>query len=652
MRRARIVTFVLGCLALVAGIAALEAPVLADDQPSAQAVIEDLGPASLTAPIGAAEPVGDQIWLATTGLSPNVVSSYDPTTQKATERARLPRGDSINQMVLIGDWLYVCTGTPGMLYRINVQTYAVEELVNVAPDTIIWTIAASPDGKLFMGTYPGARVLSYDPVSGTTTNFGRVFPNEQYVRAIAASETTIYAGIGARAHLVAIDRATGEKRDILPPEALNATFVGTLALHGDTLLGSLSDRGDLLVMDTKDPSRYRIVDLPGDLYIVAITPNSDEAFLGLRPSGKIYRYKLWDAAATELATPIPEAYTDRLIVRGSKLIGITDGVAYVLNPDTGQIEETTDLVEAGMVPSPEQPMAIAADREHAYVSGKGGVQVHSLLSSAPSSRTFVPGEAKVMVPHYGDLYLGVYTLAQIHRMGAGDERSLFRAKLDQSYEQTRPMDAVYARGANALLMSTQPDYGKFNGALSVFRLGTGQLDTYRNILPSQTVRGVASLGRYAYLGGDINHGIGAVPPSTTTEAKLARFDLVTREITWMVVLPGIKQVVDLVAREDVLVGLTERGTVFGADPSTGALLWQVPSGATIGRLVETSRGEIYGADRQMVYRVNVAERTVTPVVTGLNGSWFGGTVGPIAASYDGRSIFTLRDRNLIRIRLP
>ena len=636
----------LAVLMLAALVAGLGGPVLADPAP----VIEDLGPASLTAPIGAAEPVGDQIWLATTGLSPNVLSAYDPRTKQAVEKARLPKGDSVNQLAVIGDFLYAGTGSPGILYRVDLRTNEVTELLDAAPDSIIWSISASPDGKLFLGTYPNARVIEYDPSSGAIIDHGRVYPNEKYVRAIVANEHTIYAGIGARAHLVAIDRATGARRDILPPEALDATFVGTLALAGDTLLGSLSDRGDLLVLDTKDPSRYRLVDLPGDLYVVAITPHGDTAYLGLRPSGTIYSYRLWDAAAQKLAVPLPEAYTDRLVVRGDQVIGITDGLAYALDPATGALDPT-DLVAAGMVPAPEQPMAIAADRTYAYVSGKGGVQAHSLLSGE-STRTFVPGEAKVMTPIHGSTYLSIYTLAQVHEMSPGDARSTFRARVSQPLEQTRPMDAVYSRGANALLVSTQPDYGKFNGALSVFRLGTGSLETYRNILPSQTVHGIAALGRYAYLGGNINHGIGAIPPSTTPEAKLARFDLVTRQVTWLTVLPGIKQIVDLVALDSVLIGLTERGVVFGASPSTGALLWTVATGTGVGRLVETARGEVYGADRDRIYRIDPATQSVTPIVTGLNGAWFGGGAGPLAASVDGRSIFTLRDRNLVRIRLP
>lgn len=636
---------VLAVLALLP--AGLGAPVLAEPAP----VVEDLGPASLTAPIGAAEPVGEQIWLGTTGLSPNVLSAYDPRTKQAVEKARLPKGDSVTQLAVIGDYLYASTGSPGILYRVDLRTNEVTELLDAAPDSIIWSISASPDGKLFMGTYPNARVIEYDPGTGAITNHGRVYPNERYVRAIVANEHTIYAGIGARAHLVAIDRATGERRDILPPEALDATFVGTLALAGDTLLGSLSDRGDLLVLDTNDPSHYKLVDLPGDLYVVAITPHGDIAYLGLRPSGTIYSYKLWDATAKKLAVPLPEAYTDRLVVRGDKVIGITDGLAYELDPATGALD-ATDLVAAGMVPAPEQPMAIAADRSYAYVSGKGGVQTHSLLAPGESTRTFVPGEAKVITPIHGDTYLSIYTLAQVHRMAPGDQRSTFRAKIGQELEQTRPMDAVYSRGANALLVSTQPDYGKFNGALSVFRLTEGSLETYRNVLPSQTVHGIAARGRYAYLGGNINHGIGAIPPSTTPEAKLARFDLVTRQVTWLTVLPGIRQVVDLVALDSVLVGLTERGVVFGASPETGALLWTVSTGTGVGRLVETARGEVYGADRDRVYRVDPATRSVTPIVTGLNGGWFGGGPGPIAASIDGGSIFTLRERNLVRIRLP
>lgn len=650
MRRTRTVMRTLACATAVAGLALLGTVTTSNAETPAAPVIEDLGPASLTTPIGAAEPVGDKIWLGTTGLSPNIVSVYDPATEKATEAARLPKGIGITAMTRLGDSMYVSMSTPGVLYRVNLETGAYEEVLDVAPDSFIWCLAASPDGKLFMGTYPTARVLSFDPATGAITNLGRVHPEEQYVRSIAADATTIYAGIGARAHLIAIDRATGARREILPAEVSDATFVGTMALAGDTLLGNLSDRGDLLVLDTKNPSRYKVIDFPTDVYVVAIEPHGDEVYLGLRPSGAIYRYKLWEDTAQKIGVPVPEAYTDRLIVRGDNVIGVTDGLVYELDPVTGDVSGT-DLVDAGMTPAAEQPMAIGADRSYAYVSGKGGVQVHTLAKPGESSRTFVPGEAKQITPVRGHTFLSVYTLAQVHRMDAGDARSEHLARIAADQDQTRPMDTVYSRAANSLLMSTQPDYGKHNGALTIYRMTTGSLETYRNILPGQTVHGIATQGRYAYLGGNIMHGLGAVPPSTTTEAKVARFDLHTRQVTWMITLPRIKQVQDLLALDDVLIGLTETGLVIGLDPDDGTLLWSVPSGAGIGRLVLTSRGEVYGADRTTVYRVDPTTRSVTRILTGLNGAWFGG-VGPFAASTDGRSLFTLRDRNLIRIQLP
>ncbi|WP_176731725.1 hypothetical protein [Micromonospora rhizosphaerae] len=89
---------------------------------------------------------------------------------------------------------------------------AVTKVADVSPDRYIWALDTAPDGVGYGGTYPGGRVFSYDPTTGTQRDYGVAVPGEQYVRSIAVDETTIYAGVGSHAHLIAIDRATGAKR--------------------------------------------------------------------------------------------------------------------------------------------------------------------------------------------------------------------------------------------------------------------------------------------------------------------------------------------------------------------------------------------------------------------------------------------------------
>ncbi|MEV4658821.1 hypothetical protein [Micromonospora sp. NPDC049301] len=646
-------TALTAALALAAAALAVPAATAHAEPPAAAATVHagappgtvtDLGPASEVTSVNGAELIDGTIYTATGGVTPIVVGGYDLAEQRVNRRYELPTGAGAWATAAVGTDLYVGTYDPGDLYRVDTAGTAVTKVADVSPDQFIWALAAAPDGVLYGGTYPNGRVFSYDPVTGATRDYGVAVPGEQYVRSIAVDATTIYAGGGAHAHLIAIDRATGAKREILPPEFADRTFVGTLALEDGLLAAALSPTGTMLLIDTADPSRYEVVQTP-DSYItaIAIDPGRDDVYVGTRPSGTLRRYDRDTRQLSTLAVPYDGASFGRLFVTGDQLRGVVTNTVVTYDVTTGELTGV-DLTEAGMPPAPELAMAIATDGPRVYVSGKAGVQVHDLVAGT-STRRFLPGEAKAMTPVAGEIWMSVYTLAYLFRMAPdGDPRRVTTI----GHEQTRPLDAIWSPADKLLVVGTEPEYGRHGGAVSFYDPRAGALDVHRDVIPDQSIRSVAVKHGTAFLGSSINGGLGTTPRAT--EARLAGFDLATRTKTWEISpVPGAKQIVELVATGDRILGLTETGVLFAVDQRTRQMVAATTVASGQNTLVQVGSA-IYGTNGRDVWKLDPATMTVTPFVTGLNAEWYGGGA-LLTAAPDGSALYALRGRNLVRIQL-
>ncbi|MEV0283030.1 PQQ-binding-like beta-propeller repeat protein [Kribbella sp. NPDC050820] len=605
--------------------------------------VDNLGPASAVTSTSVAEQVGDRIWTVTSGVSPIQVGAFDPVARTIDRKLSLPTGAGAWAMTHIGTDLYVGLYTPGDLYRIDTVSGAATKVARFG--SFIWSIAATPDGKIVVGTYPDGGVHEYDPATGATKTYGAAVAGQQYVRSIAADATTIYAGVGTKAYLIAIDRVTGERRNVLPTQYADRTFVATLSLSGTKLAAGLSPTGTMLVFDTTDLSNPVEVQTPGgDQYVTAITidaPTGD-VYLGTRPSGTLYRYD--GSTLTRLGSPYDGAYFNRIFVDGSTVRAELTSQVVEFDAATGTFTGT-DLGTAGLPPAPEQAMGIAATATSVLVSGKAGIQVHDLATGA-STRTFLPGEAKTLTPVGGDVYLGVYTLARLWSMkpdGSGLK------ELDRiGNEQTRPTDDAYDARSKTWLISTEPDYGKYDGTLTERHLDTGELEVHRGVVPQQSVRSVATADGIAYLGGATRNSLGTEP--ILPEATVVAFDLRRNRTLWEVTpLPDAQAYSDVMVYHGRLYATTDDGRLAVLDPRTGKVLSTVTIGTGQSRLT-IARAGLFGTDSKRVFQVvpqRSAPPAVTTVVDGLGTEIYGFPL--ITTSHTGDALYTIKGRDLVRI---
>lgn len=625
---------------VISGGAALLPATAAHAHTKPEGTITDLGPACVSTPLGNAEIVGDVFYAGTRGLSPNVVGSYDLVADKVTAHVEIPTGIGIWAMCRVGTDVYIGTHAESDLYRLDTTTGQVTKVADYSYH-FIWNLASSPDGKVFAAISEPGRVVEYDPATGQSRDLGVIVEGEAYVRSIAADETTIYAGIGPHAHLIAIDRATGDKRDLTPEELRPRDMFGSMTLSDTHLAAGITSNGEVLVMSKTDPADYRIIDTD-DKYLTSVLLHDDHVYFGGRPSGTLYHCAISGGEVEKLGVPQPEAATHRLLSHDGKVWGVQDGAAFVFDPADKSLRYL-GLVERGFISAPEEPMSVHSDGRRVYVGGKGGADIHS-PATGERTRLGIPGEPKTALTVSDTTYLGVYTQALLYSHRAGDTEATLLAGAGE--QQDRPRDLAYDKTTGLIAMTTQPEPGHINGTLALYAPKTGEFEVHRPVVERQSLYAVTCRAGIAYLGTNIQEGLGSTPVTKT--ARLAAFDLRDRELLWEVEpVPEARYIPGLAQSGRMIYGMTNTGVLFEYDLGRERLGRTVQVGSR-GSDLHVSGRVGYTTDGKAIYKLDLAEFTVTTLVDGLAGEWFGGEP-KLAVDPSRKALFGLRERNLIRV---
>ncbi|MEU4576412.1 hypothetical protein ACBI99_10430 [Nonomuraea sp. ATR24] len=610
-----------------------------------EGTLTDLGPASVASPLGNAEIVGGVLYAGSRGLSPNVVGAYDLAQDSVTAHFDIPTGIGVWAMCRVGTDVYVGTHSRSDLYKLDTVAGTVTKVASY-PDHFIWTLAASPDGKVYLGTSEPGKVKEYDPATGAGRDLGEAAPGEAYVRGIQADETHVYAGVGANAHLIAIDRATGERRDLLPPELADRDWVSSLSVSATHIAGGMNSLAELVILNKADPSDYKVVKAtaPGEKYIVSVLIHDGYAYFAGRPTGTFYRARLDTGELEVLGVPYFEAATHRILAHEGRVYGVQDNAVFVYDPATGSLDYR-NLVQRGFRAAAEEPMSVHSDGERVYVGGKSGADIHD-LATGETTRLAIPGEPKTMITVHGTTYIGVYTQAALYSHRAGDAEATLLARTGN--QQDRPRDLAWDARTGLLVMPTQPEPGHMNGALSFYAPRTGAYATQRPAVERQTVYSVVTRRGTAYLGTLTQEGLG-LPPVTTT-ARLAAYDLAARELLWEAEpVPGARYISALALGPRHLYGMTNTGVVFEWDLRARKVTRTLKTGSKGGDLHVVGR-VAYCTDGDKVYKVDLRAFTAKPIVEGLAGQWFGGEP-KLALDPSRLALYGVKGRNLVRIAI-
>src|SRR5699024_10284919 len=111
------------------------------------------------------------------------------------------------------------------------------------------------DGVLYFGTYPDAKVISYDPQTGKFRDYGTQTDDADYVFGLGIVDGRIWAGTGPVPHLYQIDPDTADRTEMHPPEHVMDGTDWFIAIEprDELVFVRLSPRGsyDMAVYDRK-----------------------------------------------------------------------------------------------------------------------------------------------------------------------------------------------------------------------------------------------------------------------------------------------------------------------------------------------------------------------------------------------------------------
>lgn len=606
---------------------------------------ETFGTAAVTAAIvgwtlDGADP--NTAYAVTRGQTPPKVVTIDLANRAVTRIGRIPNGDGGWAATVSNGQVYVGTYPQAELYRHDPASGESRLLGKLTPGSgFVWCLTTAPDGVVYAGTSPGCEVWEYNPATDTLRSLGRAHAAVEFARVITADDRFVYVGTTPERHVVAIDRATGERRDILPPELvgpgaiydIRATGTRVLATTGGGMYDLAPDGSDVKVLTTPvvEPLDALTVTAGGEVYVIA------------RRNGGIFR-RTGDTLERIGEENVGDENRGLVLQDGELIVAGGSGGLWYRDLATGE-STLFDLAETD-VAGPDLIQSIALDPGRAvYVGGHYGLTEHKPWDGT-SRRFRIAGEPKALLPLDGKLIAALYPSSEVVELdpATGAVRSFGTTGLQ------RPWEIAYDARRGLVLIASAPGTGIRTGALSILDLATGKLQNYPDVLPDQAAVSVTIEGELAYIGGDV-YGGGSVTPARTT-AQVAAFDLRTRKVRWRVEpLPGQGSLQHIEVHDGVLYGVYKRtsGRWFALDLAGGTLLAQ-GNLSGYGEIV-VHRDTVYAAtnfgDDIAVIGPDLAAAHV--LYGGLTASWF--TVPQLEFEPDSWRAWGAAGRDLARFDL-
>lgn len=365
--------------------------------------------------------------------------------------------------------LYIGSAWDGHLHRFDPERpdEGVVDLGKIAEGVQFPTgIAESSDGTLWIGSWPGARLVKYEPTERIFTDLGRANEEENYLYPLVGDDDTVAALVKVvRWHIVMIDPVTGEHREVGP--AITDT----------------TDESQFLKLFKGVDRRLYVSSHAGDFLLSGLmmspVKNLPEPMAGIHSAGEHgYQAAYTMPGGWQVALENPRSGTPRELL----VTNVDPRVATRrLHLDWIGGGSNVHVIESGpdgyLYGSSYLP-------NHLYRASRDGSEAvdlgqHSMAGGQAYSAVTV-GD-KVYLASYPQSRLSVYDTKAPIRYGTGptdNPRDLGRFD-EVGY---RP-NALIAAPDGRLWMGSGPDYGLIGGTLAWYDPGTEKSGSHRAIVP-------------------------------------------------------------------------------------------------------------------------------------------------------------------------
>lgn len=506
----------IAALAALPAASAFSAPALAVPVQPAAASLTDLGPALSSVNVRAVAsgqlPDGRSVAYALSNGDPATLSVLDVLTGKRIFGTEIP-GAELGGFVTPGPdgLIYFTCRSPmkGGLFSLDPVSFDVTLIAeDIAGQSVLYDGSFGPDGRLYVGTYPHAHVLAYDPATGEIEDYGTQTEDAAYVFGLGVVDGEVWVGTGPVPHLFRIDIASGERTELQPPtHVMEGTdwFTG-IEQRGDLVFVRLSPRGtyDMAVYDQLTETWLEeIVEGTFDAAPTAVVRLNRVYYLqGDVLMGYDLRMRrtlsvgFEDSALREELSEVVGTYG---IASSEELPGLppytvvglnTDGVLWTYSTRRKQ----GSSVIADVLASPAGAHSIGTGPDGAVYMGaylSSGVIGRIGPDTEEITRLRGPKQADTIVAHGQQLVISSYpgAVAHIGDPSAAWHWSAFDQILMLGRGAPNYQDRIFgvASVGERIALGSVPDYGQLGGALTILDPSTGDLEFHRDVVPQQSI---------------------------------------------------------------------------------------------------------------------------------------------------------------------
>lgn len=452
----------------------------------------------------------------------------------------------------------------------------------------------SDDGMLWIGDYTtqGGSAYMYDYRTNKMKKYGPLDPKAHYVQGVAADDKYIYAGTGTgaeNARVIRIDRETGEQTDFLWNSGGGNIY--SCELINGKLLAGINNQLIVVNLETLEIEDRLTHGNRGQQH--EQSPYNPNIFYHQRGNG-IYEYNV-ETKEHKKVSKVTDMITLHWaeLPNGDWVLSLRTeemGKVGYYNPKTGEtvVYELSRIANAGPnIQSVEiSPEGLLFCGGYQTSMGVYNINSEEFIFSIPAWHQnegvgFLNGKA----------YMGCYSDAVMHRYDPDKPLNYVPYNYNDIYQgpdanpsmvydiddgQDRPY--VVQGVGDKIYIGTVSAFGELGGTFTILEEEDGinppKAEVYRNLIPEQTIHGIAIKGNHAYLSSSIRNGLGSESPHT--EAEMLIFDLETKEVVerFKPDIPGIgtsSQAIGSISfgPDGLLWGISNKdGIIFALNPET------------------------------------------------------------------------------------
>ncbi len=513
--------------------------------------------------------------------------------------------------------------------------FAAKRFVNnelIDGESYIWQLHKATDGKLYGGTWPNGKLVSYDPSTGRFEDHGQMVEGEQYLIGVNGEfPDRVYCGIGAHAQLVEYDTKTRTKRNLFGDRYKGREAFSQLKRVGDLLVALVYPQPVVLVIDPSKGEVLREILVPDqedDFYrgnAKSITVRGNEIYFGMNPSNNLYKYNIekeeLGLVGKDLGGPIGlvgdhylylKTVTERYKIYDLETNKIIKEVQLKLDTDDGMIVFSMNFGPDGKV------------------YGGSFINQH-LWVHDPASKTCkdlgvainLGGQVNSMVPYKGKLYIGHYILATLsvydpskpwEPAPADNQNPRIIGSVGE--EQDRIHDMVVGTDGK-IYLGTYPGKGRRGGSLTIFDPETERMEVHRDIIHLQSIRSLeSSRDGIVYAGSDKHIGLGNIGEGEK-DARVIGWSVREKKVVHdFVPVPDARIVWKISEGRDGMLYGTADSTLFIYDQQSKAVVYRKdPGWGSLLHLVASKKdGRIYGIAKKGIFMFEPQRREFTRLV--------------------------------------